>query len=132
VVLILMGLGAADMLRTYYRAFAERMGEASADALLEWARERSRDHRKATGMDDADGPPDFFDGRDLAVGMTGELVDVLNIPEQQLQLVRAERRPPLSVYAVYRDVETGHEYTVEAGRDSATFRRVGAPEPPPA
>src|SRR4051794_34132143 len=36
VVLTLMGAGAADMLRTYYQAFAERLGDASADALLNW------------------------------------------------------------------------------------------------
>jgi hypothetical protein len=51
VVLILMGAGAADMLRTYYKAFAQRMGEASADALLEWARARARERR--TGAPDA-------------------------------------------------------------------------------
>lgn len=138
VVLILMGAGAADMLRTYYKAFAQRLGEASADALLEWARERSREHRKARGIEDWDGPPDFLgDGRDvkwLAVGMADELADVLGVPAAQLELVSAERRKPLAMYAIYRDVTTGDEFSVEVGRDSATFRRLGGgtdPQPTP-
>ena len=133
VVLILMGTGAADMLRTYYSAFAQRMGEASADALLEWARTKSRERRRAKQLEGADGPPDLFSGRDLeglSFGMAGELADVIGVPEKRLELVTAERRKSLAVYAVYRDVETGHEYSVEVGRDSASFKRIGGRELP--
>lgn len=127
VVLILMGVGAADILRTFYQGFVQRLGEASAEALLDWARNKSKERRQATGMEQADGPPDFGDYGDidgLALGMTGELADVLPVPEDQLELVSAERRESAALYAVYRDRLTGTKYSVEAQRDSASFRRL--------
>jgi hypothetical protein len=117
----------------YVTAFGARLGEGHAERALDWGRGRSRDRRKERGLDEADGPPDFFE-RDidsLAAGMTGELADVTGVPEPRLELVSAERRQEVALAARYRDRETGHEYEVVAGRDSATFKRIGAPEPPP-
>ena len=71
VVLMLMGAGALNSLRKYADAFAQRLGEHSADALLEWARERARQRGKPH-----DGPPAFHDFElgQLAQGMAGELI----------------------------------------------------------
>lgn len=125
VVLVLTGAGLVDFLRKFYGSFAERLGEASADALLEWARERAREHRKERGLESADGPPDLFD-RDLdglLAGMTGELADALRISEDRLEALSATRSHGVAFQAVYRDRETGREYDVIAGSDWATFTR---------
>ncbi len=123
VVLFLLGVGALDLARKFYAGFAQRIGEASADVLLEWARQRSREHRAAKGLEDADGPPDFLDRAtgDLAAGMTGELASLAGVPESSLELVEAHRSEPVAMRAVYRDRRTGDEYEVVASSDSATF-----------
>ena len=128
-----MGAGALDAIRSIYTGFAQRLGEVSADALLDWVRERTRERRRDRGIEWADGPPDFFSDRDaqgLSHGLTGELADVLGIPEDRLELLTAERRDSLALWAAYRDTETGHAYTVELARDSATFTRVRDVDPP--
>jgi hypothetical protein len=75
VVLVLGGVSLLDFLRKFYGGFAQRLGEGSADALLDWARQRSRKRREENGLEWTGGPPNFFDREvnDLAEGMTGEL-----------------------------------------------------------
>jgi hypothetical protein len=120
-----MGAGALDFARRLYGALAQRAADNTADALLEWARSKTREHRKAKGIEGWDGPPDFFDGREVEVCMADELAELLSVPKQRLELVSAVRENPLAMYAVYRDAETGQNYSVAVGRDSATFKRLG-------
>lgn len=129
VVLVLMGAGALNFLRKFSEGFAQRFGEASADAVLEWARQRARERGTPH-----DGPPDFFRGWDadvLAEGMRRELADVMRVPVERIELVRADRSQSVALHAVYRDAETGHEYTAEVAQDAVTFTRVGATPPVP-
>jgi hypothetical protein len=126
VVLMLMGAGALNFLRKFSEGFAQRFGEASADAVLEWARQRARERGTPH-----DGPPDFHEDEPdrLAEGMRSELADLLRVPQERVELVRAERRESFALRAVYRDTETGREYTGDVGHDAVTFKRVGAAMP---
>jgi hypothetical protein len=128
VALILLGKFAWS----YASAFGARLGEGHAEAALEWARRRSRAHRKAMRTEAMDGPPDFFerDPTALGWGMAAELADVAGVPKARLALLGAERSTDLALRATYRDTETGEEYEVIAGRDWARFRRVTAPNLP--
>jgi hypothetical protein len=126
VALILMGAGAAEFAR---RAIG-KIGERSGDALFDWVRDRARERRGEFG----DQPPDFMREEDLdalAQGMTGELADVLAIPEKRLELVGWERREGLAMYAVYDDRESGRRYGAEVGRDNVTIRPLGEDDPVP-
>ena len=128
IALVLLGVGALDIIRKFYGGFVERLGEASADAFLEWARERSRAHRERAGLTNADGPPDFYerDAESLAEGLRGELADLLGVKEDRLELTRASREPGLALKARYRSRDTGIEYEAEVMQDAASFVRVGA------
>jgi len=44
-----------------------------------------------------------------------------------LELLSAERTESVALTAVYRDTETGREYSVEVGDDAAAFRRLDPP-----
>jgi hypothetical protein len=123
VLLILMGAGLLDFARSFYRSAAQRLGEATADAVVEWARERSVERRRQKGLESADGPPDFFDREldGLAEGMAGELADVLGVPQSRLAVVRAARDVGVALRAVYEDRASGRRYEVVVGHDFATF-----------
>ena len=95
--------------------------------LLDWAREKILQRREAHKVPEyVDGSPNFTDEfwqpGHLARGMTSELADVLGVPQQRLEVVTFERRQTLALYAVYRDRETGQQYSAEVGRDRATFQ----------
>lgn len=126
VVLTLMGLGALDYARRVYAAFTQRLADDSAGALLDWAREKARERRRTEHLEDFDGPPDFsgaWEVKWLSEGMASELADVLGVPQERLELVSAERRRlPHVMYAIYRDYQTGREYSAEVSQDSATFK----------
>lgn len=107
--------------------FGGRLGEAAGDALLEWARERARRRREATGMETADPPPDLADRPTdvLTVGMQGELADLLGASEDRVELVHAERLGGAPILrAVYRDSRDGEHYEVAVERDSASFIKI--------
>jgi hypothetical protein len=75
-----------DFLRMFYVAFAKRLGEESADAVLDWVRQRAKQRRKEKLLQWTLGAPNFFDrGLDeLAEGMRGELAEALRISESRL------------------------------------------------
>jgi hypothetical protein len=113
--------------------FGGRLGERSADELFDWVKAKTAERKQMKKWDEFDDAPNFFDDdydrAALAAGMTGELADILRIPENRLDLLGHEAREGLAMYALYRDRDTGEEYTVEAGTTDAVFKRVGAPEP---
>jgi hypothetical protein len=126
VVLILLSVAGIE----FMRRFSGRLGERSADGLIDWVREQAARRRKEKGLDHADPGPDFSisDPDDLARGMTSELADLIEVPVERLELVQHERRADIALVARYRDTDTGEEYDVEVVRDEAIFTRVTPPE----
>ncbi len=114
VTLILLGARLVDAFAT---KFAERTGERAGDVFSDWVRDRGRARREQTYSGDP--PPDFYgwDVQPLAKGMRGELAELLEVDEGQLDLVCAERQPGLALRGVYRDVETGQQYVAEVRND---------------
>jgi hypothetical protein len=122
VVVVLLGVGVLELTRSFGKAFGETLGKASANALLDWARERGRQQQPLDSPDFSQWPTDH-----LARGMAGELAELLGVPEERLELVEAARSADLTLRATYRDRENGREYVADVGRDNATFRRTSGP-----
>jgi hypothetical protein len=117
VALVLLGGGAVE----FARAFGKRAGEESADAVIEWVRERGRERRGERN----DPPPDFarYEVDRLTTGMRAELAGLLGKPDAALELVSASRTDDTPLVAIYRDRETGVEYEALVQSDSAVFTR---------
>ena len=130
-IVVLMLLG-ARMIDAFATKFSERLGERSGDAFYDWLQATARKRREEASSGEP--PPDFSQSTDvpaLAEGMKSELADLLQVENGQLELVRADRRESLTLHATYRELTTGAEYSVELGRDQATFRRVSSDVRPP-
>jgi hypothetical protein len=120
VVLFLLSVGAVS----FMGKFGDRLGEASADGLIEWVRELVARRKSEVGL--TDGAPNFLlgDSDQVAESMKRDLAQLAAVPESRLELLAHEKQEELMITARYRDAETGEEYTVEILRDEATFTRV--------
>jgi hypothetical protein len=125
VVLMLMGAGALNFLRKFSEGFAQRLGEVTADNVLEWARRRGRERQTPH-----DGPPDFthLEPASLSEAMRRELASIMDVPVERIEIVSAERRETLALLAAYRDKQTGREYRAEVVTDAVSFTQLGGPE----
>jgi hypothetical protein len=121
VALILFGAGAIE----FAKAFGQRAGQASADALLDWISERAQERRREAGWEHADPPPSFeIQETDyLTEEMRRELAGLLRRPADSLQVVSSTRTDCGGLGATYRDSDTGFEYDVAVERERATFTR---------
>lgn len=124
VVVVVLGVSTVDVMRTFGKAFARTVGKASGEAFLDWARHQAQQRRQSLDV-----PPDFSRWAlgDLAHAMTEELANVLDVPRERLQLIKAERSADFVLRARYVDRESGGEYIAEVSRDSVMFRRNGRP-----
>jgi hypothetical protein len=134
VVLLLMGVPAIE----FARKFSGRLGERVADDLWAWVKglAQNRLREKETGFDPPDperelSPPDLshYDPAYLGESMQAQLAEITGLPSKQLELVRYEQRKGLALHGLYRDSESGNEYTAEVRQNEVIFRRVGASEP---
>ena len=122
VVIILTSVGALE----FVRKFAGKLGDASSDAVIDWARQLAAQHRKDNGMTNADGPPNFFhyETELLAENIKHDLAELIAVPPERLELLEAQKREGVALAARYRDSETERDYTVEVLQDEAIFTQV--------
>lgn len=131
VVLILMGVAAIE----FSRKFGGRLGELGAEDIYDWVKQLAKRRRKETGLEwtEGDADPDFSEWtfEDLPGRLKEELANVMGVADDELELVATERRDDLVLFARYRHVASGLEYTAQLGRSDVLFTRVGAREPKP-
>jgi hypothetical protein len=128
VVLILMGAAAT----AFAAKFGGRLGERSADGLVDWVRDQTAMRRKETGLEWADPPPDFSmqwgeQPDELADRLRAEVADITALPADRIELMRREAREGRVLVARYRDRETGTEYETEVFQSEVVVTRVSPP-----